>query len=155
MRSRLDFILIKNKYKQHIDDYHSVVLNSGLLESEITAIGLEEADKIIEVSSVIFRNIDRPVELLPEGSSFIDSDLLRNLYLSLDVNDWGYVYTYAYEYCGFYKSKAKRCLEAAFSIAQNDYQTTCFVLDCDLRYYIAINYNDDVDDFAFDVQLSM
>lgn len=155
MRSRLDFLLRKNKHKQYIDDYLSVVLNSGLLESEIVAIGLEETDKIIEASSVKFRNIDRSVELLPEGSFFIDSDLLRNLYLSLDMNDWGYVFTYAYEYCGFYKSKAKRCIESAFSIAKNDYQTTCFVLDCDLRYYIVINYNDDADDYAFDVQLSL
>lgn len=108
MKNRLDVLLRKNKGNQYISDYLSVILNSGLSESEIMAVGLEKTDTIIEMAKVKFQNIDKTVELLSKESSFLDSELLRKLYLNLGPNDFGYLYTDAYQYCGIFQVKAKR-----------------------------------------------
>lgn len=156
MENRLEILLRKNKGKRYMVDYLSVVLNSGLSESEVIAIGLEETNTIMEMAKLKFQSIDKTVELLPEKASFFDSELLRELYLNLNANDCGYLYTDAFKYCGIFKVKAKRCLEVAFSIAKNDFQNTCFVLDANLRYSLLINYyeqSDSDNSCTFDVQL--
>lgn len=156
MENRLDILVRKNKGKRYLDNYLSVVLSSGLSENEIVIVELEETDTIIEMAKLKFQSIDKVLELLPEKASFIDSELLSDLYLNLEEDALGYLYTDAYQYCGIFKVKAKRCLEVAFSIAKNDFQNTCFVLDSNLRYSLLINYTEQIDDdypCTFDVQL--
>lgn len=157
MNKRLDFLLRKNKGKQRIELFKTVLLNSGFKRLELEYIDLEKTDEIIEQAKDKFRRIERETELLGSKNLFIDSDLMRATYLSLDKNDTCYIYTDDFKYCGIVICNATRSFELAFEVAKNDAQNTCFILDTNLKYSFLINYYDENDNSApnsFDIQLS-
>lgn len=147
----------KNKGKQRMKQYEAILINSGFNAFELELVELEESDKIIEKIKSKFVNSNRETELLDDGSLFIDSELMRAVYLNLDKNATCYIYTDDFQYCGMFVVNAKRGFEIAFSVAKNDYQNTCFILDMDLKYSFLIDYNDGNDSgnpYTFDIQLS-
>jgi ABC-type antimicrobial peptide transport system permease subunit len=155
MNERLDFLLRKNKGKDRLEDYKNVLLRSGLNILELKYLNLEESDKVIKVLKNSFNNVDRETELLDDKSFFIDSDLMRKIFLGLSNNDISYIFTDDFEYCGMFVVDAKRGLETALNIAKEDIQNTCFILDSNYRYYFAINYNDENNNNpnTYDIQL--
>jgi hypothetical protein len=156
MNKRLEFLQRRNKGKQRIEQYEAILVNSGFNKLELEFIELEESDKIIEQLKSKFTNIHRETELLGNESLFIDSDLMRAIYLNLDKNVTCYIYTDDFQYCGMFVVNAKRGFEIAFNVAKNDSQNTCFLLDMDLKYSFLIDYNDENDSSdpnTFDIQL--
>jgi len=156
MNKRLEFLQRKNKGKQCLELFETVLINSGFKRLELEYIDLEKSDEIVEKAKDRFRSIDRETELLGSENLFIDSDLMRATYLSLDKNETCYIYTDDFQYCGMFICNAKRSFELAFEVAKNDYQNTCFILDTNLKYSFLINYNqesDNSDPNSYDVQL--
>ncbi len=157
MNKRLEFLQRKNKGKQRLELFVTVLINSGFKRLELEYIDLEKSDEIIEQAKDKFKGIDRETELLGSENLFIDSDLLRATYLSLDKNDTCYIYTDDFQYCGMFIGNARRSFELAFEVAKNDFQNTCFILDTNLKYSFLINYNDESDNNdpnSFDIQLT-
>lgn len=134
-----------------MEQFEAILLNSGFNRLELEHIDLEKSDKIIEQIKVIFKNIQRETELLGSENLFIDSDLMRAVYLSLDINDACYIYTDDFQYCGMFISNAKRSFELSFDVAKNDSQNTCFLLDTNLKNSVLINCNNYTN--SFDIQL--
>lgn len=157
MNKRLGFLQRKNKGKQRIELFEMVLINSGFKRLELEYIDLKKSDEIIEQAKDRFRGIQRKTELLGSDESlFIDSDLMRSIYLSLDKNDTCYIYTDDFQYCGMFICNARRSFELAFEVAKNDSQNTCFILDTNLKYSFLINYNDESDNSdpnSFDIQM--
>lgn len=156
MNKRLEFLQRKNKGKQRIEQYEAILINSGFNKFELEFVELEESDKIIGQIKSKFVNINRETELLDDGSLFIDSDLMRAIYLNSDKDATCYIYTDDFQYCGMFIVNAKRGFEIAFSVAKNDSQNTCFLLDIELKYSFLINYNDEStsnNPCTFDIQL--
>lgn len=146
----------KNKGKQRIEQYEAILINSGFKRLELEYIDLDKSDKVIEQAKDKFKSVDRESELLGSEDLFIDSDLMRAIYLSLDKNDACYIYTDDFQYCGIFICNAKRSFELAFEVAKNDSQNTCFILDTNLKYSFLINYNDENDSSdpnSFDIQI--
>ena len=158
MNKKLDFLLRKNKGKQRIEQYEAILINSGFNKLELEFVDLEKSDIIIEQCKRELTNIQRETELLGNESLFIDSNLMREVYLNLDKNATCYICTDDFQYCGLFIINAKRGFEIAFNVAQNDSQNTCFLFDIDLKYSFLINYNDENDSsnpFTFDIQLRL
>ncbi|NBA86093.1 hypothetical protein GVN16_09990 [Emticicia sp. CRIBPO] len=155
MNDRLDFLLRKNKGKDRLEDYKNVFLRSGLNILELKYLNLDESDRVIEVLKNSFNDVDRETELLDDKSFFIDSDLIRKVYLELSTNDKSYIFTDDFQYCGMFVVDTKRGLETTLNIAKEDIQNTCFILDSSYRYYFTINYNDENVDNpnTYDIQL--
>ena len=156
MNKRLEFLHRRNKGKQRIEQYEAILVNSGFNKLELEFIELEKSDEIVEQSKSKFTNIDRKTELLDKESLFIDSDLMRSIYLNLDKNSTCYIFTDDVQYCGMFIVNAKRGFEIAFNVAKNDSQNSCFLFDTDLEYSFLINYNDEKDSNGFcsyDIQL--
>lgn len=156
MNKRLELLRRRNKGKQRIEQYEAILVNSGFNELELEFIELEKSDRIIEQLKGKFTNIDKETELLDKESLFIDSDLMRSIYLNLDKNSTCYICTDDFQYCGMFIVNAKRGFEIAFNIAKNDTQNTCFLFDTNLEYSLLINYNDEKDSnesCSYDIQL--
>lgn len=156
MNERLNFLHRKNKGRLKIESYKNVLINSGFNISELEYMDLEKSDEIILRGREVFAKIEKESELLKSDSIFIDSDLMRNVYMGLSKSDTCYVYTDDFEYCGIYKANAKRGFEVAFNVARNDFQNTCFLLDERMKYSFTINYYDEnhIDEpGTFDIQL--
>ncbi len=157
MNKRLDFLQRRNKGKQRIEQYEAILTNSGFNKLELEFVELEKSDKIIDQLKSEFTSIHRETELLDNASLFIDSDLMRAIYLNLDKNATCYIYTDDFQYCGMFIVNAKRGFEIAFNVAKNDSQNTCFLLDIDSKYSLLINYNDENDSSnpnTFDIQIA-
>ena len=156
MNQRLDFLQRKNKGKQKIESYENILVNSGFEIQELEYMDLEKSDEIISQGQEVFTKVERSFELLRSTNAFIDSDLMRNVYQGLTRFNTCYVFTDDFKYCGMYRVNARRAFEAAFSIAKNDFQNTCFLLDERMKYFFTINYNDKNhinEPETFDIQL--
>ena len=155
MNNRIEFLLRKNKGKQRIEQYEAILVNSGFNKSELEFVDLGKSDKIIEQLRSKLIDIHRETEILNNESLFIDSDLMREIYLNLDKNTTCYICTDDFQYCGMFIVNAKRGFEIAFNVAKNDYQNTCFLFDKDFLFSFTITYNDKshIDDpNSFDIQ---
>jgi hypothetical protein len=158
MNKELDFLLRMNKGKNRIQAYENVFITSGFKISELKQVPLEVSDKILEQTEEVFSKLERKSELIESSSNFIDSDLLREIYLKLNPHSTSYIFTDDIQYCGLFIINAKRGLELALNVAINDYQNTCFLLDTNLKYSFTINHNDeDHPDHpnTFDIQLCL
>lgn len=136
--------------------YQNVLINSGLDKTELEYLNLIDSDKIIDQVNEKFMKFERETELILSAGIFIDSKLMRDIYLRLSENSKCFVYTDDFQYCGLFIGNAKRCFEHAFDDAKNDYQHTCFLLDVNFKYSVVINYNDNShieEQNIFDIQL--
>lgn len=103
-------------------------------------IGLEQADNIIQKLRQKSTSSCANEEFIEDNLSFIESNLLREVYLFLNDSDMCYSFTDNYEYCGLYLAQAKRSFKNAFKLAFNN--ETCFLLDKEFKYSFRINYYD-------------
>lgn len=155
MNERLDFLKRKNEGKKRMDVYINTFVLAGLNKSELGYLDLLNSDKLIGILNFTFLNSKKNTELLNNENYFFDSNLIREVYLSLKEDSKCYIYTDDYQYCGIFISDAKRGFENAFNIAKYDAQNTCFLLDIDLKYSFTVNYYDESHiDYpnSFDVQ---
>jgi hypothetical protein len=157
MNSRLELLLRKNQGKLKIKYYENILINSGFDLSQLEYVDLEEADKIMSHVKEVFTKVEFRSEFLKSNDAFIESDLMRNIYMNLNELDTCYIYTDDFEYCGIYKVNSKLGFEMSFNVAKKDYQNTCFLLDMKFRYSFTINYYDESHNDqpnTFDIQLS-
>lgn len=150
-KNRLEILKRKNIGKGKQDAYKRLF---SIFESS-QWFDLEEADEILEkmklktVSSV-YEN-----ELIKESHSFIDSDLMREVYQKINKSALSYVFTDDYKYCGIYLVNSKEALSNSLEIARKDDGNTSFILDNKFAYFFRINYYDKGhNDFpnCFDIQ---
>lgn len=116
-------------------------------------IPLEESENIL--STLKFNEILN--EMVNSADSFIESDLLRKIYQSIDNSGKSYAFTDDFEYCGIFHVNTKQAIENSFGIAQTDENGTFFILDVDKKFFIRINYHDQFhqdNPSVFDIQLS-
>ena len=151
MNERLNLLLRKNIGKQKAVLYKNVFKNSGFNDDELELVLLENSEIIIDKLKGAYSDIKRVVEIIKADLLFIDSDLMRKIYLKLSENSKCYIYTDDYLYCGIYKVSSKKAFELAFNVAKIDIQNTCFLLDTDFNYSILINYIEETN--MLDVQL--
>jgi hypothetical protein len=156
MNERLDFLKRKNEGNKRMETYVDVFIHAGFNKSELVNLDLTNSDKLIKELNGTFSNLEKHTELLGNENYFFDSNLMREIYLSLNEDSKCYVYTDDYQFCGIFILNAKRGFENAFNVAKYDAQNTCFLLDIDLKYSFVINYYDKnhIDEpNSFDVQL--
>ena len=156
MSERLEFLKRKHKGIQKIGSYQNVLINSGLEKTELEYLDLLDSDKVIEKVKDRFGKVERETELINSDCIFIDSKLMRDIYLSLNENSKCYIYTDDFQYCGLFIGNAKRCFEHALDVAKSDYQHTCFLLDVNFKYSFLINYYDEShndEPNTYDIQL--
>lgn len=156
MNKRLDLLLRKNKGKKYLDIFKRILLKCGFFESEFEYVELEKFDEIIEQMKYKFENIIRETDLLHYEDNFVNSNIIKATYLSLNKNDICYIYTDDSQCCGMFICNAKRGFDLAFEVAKNDFQNTCFILDVNFNYYLLVNCNDENDNNypnSFDIQL--
>lgn len=103
-------------------------------------IELKLTDQIVEKLREKSKSACSSEEFVETDLSFIESDLLREVYLELKDTDLCYSFTDNFEYCGLYLAPAKRCFENAFELALKN--ETCFLLDTEFKYSFRINYYD-------------
>lgn len=156
MNNQLEFLLRKNKGKSKQTAYKRLFLDSGFVESELTYIGLEQADEIVKNINNIFSKVQEKAELIPGTiKQFEYSRLLNEIDQENDGDSGCYIFTTNYKYCGMYLVKLRRALACALIIAKKDYQNLFFIVDKGFKYSISIHYNDEshIDDpVKFDIQ---
>lgn len=134
MKTRLDFLKRRLKGKNFKKEYDSLFFDFN----DKKLISLERSVKIIEELKLRATEDYIDVEFVQENLSFIESDLLRNVYRNLNDSNVSYLFTDKVELCGLYLVNSKDAFEKAFRIAFKD--ETCFILDKDFKYYFRINY---------------
>jgi len=155
MNERLDFKWRENNGKKKIKSYKETFIRADFDNSNLKPIDLIGSDLIIDEVKKIFPGITARKELLNEDLNFVESDLMREIYLSLKESELSYIYTDDFIYCGMFLVDSKKAFENAFNVAKVDIQQTCFILDSKFRFHFTITYNDKLhSDFpnAFDIQ---
>ena len=151
MSERTDLFRRKNIGRQRQSSYKNIFINSGFKKIELEHILLEDCDNILTLAKKKFSSLKRKIEIINLDALFIDSDLIRKIYLKLSDKSKCYIYTDYFEFCGMFKVNSKTAFELAFVVAKNDSQNTCFVLDADLNYSFLINF--DVESNRIDIQV--
>lgn len=131
-----------NAYQNHFRDF-SISKHIDLERSEILLQSLNY--------------IHSSEEIIDSESSFIESELLRKLYIEVEEGSTAYAFTDDFEYCGIYLVKTKEAIEKSFRIAREDYNHTFFILEAENKFFVRINFYDSSHpDFAssFDIQIS-
>lgn len=157
MKKRLEVLKRKQLGKSKISDYKGLLIQLGF--SELALIDLEQSDVILDKAKHVFSMAGKANEIiLAEPSSFIDCDLLREVYFTLEEGALSYIFTDDFEYCGLFLVKSKEAIENVLHVAKSDAGHTCFVLDLDFSYFIRVNYYDDADNDnpdSYDIERSM
>jgi hypothetical protein len=145
--------ILKRKQKGKVIKSYYQNLFSIFNSSEF--IDLEETDLIITRMRQNLMNIKAKNEFIETNMEFIESDLMRRIYLKLTENDQCYIFSDEYEYCGMYLINSKRAFEKFLRITVQSTNGTAFLMDKNLNYFFRINYHDHLDDEVpnkFDIQ---
>ncbi len=151
MSKRLELLKRKHKGKSKISSYKRLF---DAFEFQ-TWLELEKTDFIL--NKIKLYNKDYKSEFVAEGSSFLDSDLLRESFMKIDASSTSYIFTDDYIYCGSFLVNSKEAFQHIFRIALTDSSNTCFLLEKSFKYFFTVNYYDKQhNDFPemFDIQRS-
>ncbi|HTE28070.1 hypothetical protein [Flavitalea sp.] len=139
--NRLDYLKRKQKGKFEILKFKKL-LGSLFLE-DFECLDLVASDEILSYLKTAFLGFKIKNEIVNgQKTTFVDSDLLREIYLTIQEDSTSYIFNENFENCGLFLVGAKSALEQAFNIAKEDEGNTCFILDQKFSYYFRINYND-------------
>ena len=154
MSRKLEIVKRKLIGRSKIDDYCNTfasIHQIGLLDIEDSEIILQ---KIKNKTS-----LRRKIEILrrTDIKSFMDSAILRSIYLNEGSLSECYTFSGQYVYCGIFKTFTKEIIRECMLVAKNDFDNTCFILDSNFSFYLRINYydfehNDNPD--SYDIQVS-
>lgn len=140
----------KNKIQDYRNEFSSIQQIS-MLDIEDTDIILQKLrdKKLIRKKVEIIKSLD--IE------SFIDSIILKSIYLDETNSSECYTFSDYYFYCGIFIAYTKDVIKECLFIARSAFNNTCFILDKNYRFYLRINYydfnhNDDPD--SYDIQVS-
>lgn len=131
----------------------SLLENLGL--RDLTVMSLGKSQEILESISSRFLNAGRKKEIIT-NSSFIDSDLLRRIYVNVLKNAKTYVYTAEKEIGQLVAVNARECLSKCLTVAKESIDKTCYIACCDLTYHFRIIYRKrtKTNDDAFLIEMS-
>lgn len=109
---------------------------------DFTLLSLKKSEEIIRSIKSNFLNSKKESEFLINSLSFIDSDLLRKMYLKVFKNSQSYIYTGDHDMYGVLLANAKDCITKSLSIAKESVRKSCHIISRDFTYYFKIRYND-------------
>ncbi|MEM0941993.1 MAG: hypothetical protein AAGI25_19705 [Bacteroidota bacterium] len=139
MTKDLELLKRKQKGKQKLDMYKSTFMNHI---KDSVWLDLEESDGILENLDSRFLGMITEDELINSDESFIESDLMREIFMKASESSESYVFGDDFYNCGIFKCLTKNALTNAFVIAESDSGNTVFILDKDYSFYFRINFND-------------
>ncbi|WP_298341126.1 hypothetical protein [uncultured Algibacter sp.] len=152
MTNKLNILKRKQKGKLKLKAYKLLFKEFTKLEW----IDLEKSDLILkELNKKGLQKIVKRTEFINSDENFIESDLLREVYLKLEDGSSCYMFTDDFEYCGMFEVDSKEAFENALKIAKLDENNTCFILDTNSGFSFTINFYDDAhNDYPcrFDIQ---
>ena len=137
---RLDLLIRKNKGKSLLSKYKEMFVCTGVQETDLKYVNLDESDKILHDIRTIFPEVHEQVEILSENCTFLDSELLTLIFANLSSLDQCYMFSDDVYYCGMYIADAKSVQACCLNVAKTGYSNTCFLLDKELRFSFTINY---------------
>ncbi len=115
-------------------------------------ISLEDSLNILESM-----NLNQCVhEILSSKKRFIQSELLKNVYYCLNQESKSFAFTHDYEHFGMFLVSSREAIEHSFKIAKKDKNSTFFILDTYMNFYIQVTYYDRSEPdypLSFDVKL--
>lgn len=109
---------------------------------DFTLLSLKKSNEIFKFFSSNLNFTKKENEFLFNAPSFIDSDLLRKLYLKAFKNSRTYLFTGEPGSKGVVLANAKESITKSLAIAKASVQKTCYILCHDFSYYLRILYND-------------
>lgn len=136
---RLDFLRRKNKGKGLLAKYKEMFVMAGFSSDELTYVDLEETDRLISRVRSVFANVEQEVEILPENSTYVDSNILTTVFGNMS-NDECYIFSDDFDICGMYRTNVQSAKLYCLNVAKSGYSNTCFVLDKLFRFSFTINF---------------
>ncbi len=122
------------KLKNRID----ILQTFGL--ADLTVLNAKHSCKIARSISKRFL-LSQPRNEIINSSSFVQSELLRKLYLQVFRNARSYIYTTTESGLSLVSANARQMLIKCLSIARHSIEKTCHVVDCDFTYRLRIRYH--------------
>jgi hypothetical protein len=142
MNDKLELLKRKQIGRYKVDACKNLLAELGFKNPEL--IDLERSDIILNKITTVFSTLSSVNEMIPGDSiSFIESDLIREVYINLKNTSLSYVFNDDFKVCGLFLVNAKLALEQVLNIAKKDEGNTCFILDHNFSYYLRVNFYDE------------
>lgn len=109
---------------------------------DFTVLSLAKSNEIIQAIRSNFTNCRKEKEILTSSPLFIESDLIRKMYIKALRNARNYIYTPGQETFGVAIANARECFTKSLTIAKESVRKSCIIAATDFSYYLRINYND-------------
>lgn len=147
MNERLDLLIRRNKGKDQVHQYKKFFKSFNL--KNLTYIELEESDIVLAQIRNIFPSIEQENEVIANDQSS-KAKLILDTLNRISDSDYCFIFTDEVYNCGMFKCTAKSALNSCLNIAFLTYQNTCFITDCNFKFSLSIDYEDEPLDKDFD-----